>query len=223
MAWLIDPVSPDWGQNRLRDWNLPGNRRLVGVNLVAEKASLEREPQLFDKLAHFLDTLVEKHGISVLFLANEVRKEATFDTAAAERTRVSMKHAGQTFIAPNEYLSPQEMQSLVANCHTTVSMRYHFCLFSALQHVPFIALQRSDKVADLCSDLGWYLGTDLNGFREQELIDMFTEIVEGRATAIADLEVAGLALRERAIQNLAALRALDDSEYEISNATAIGV
>ena len=45
------------------------------------------------------------------------------------------------------------MMSLIANCRLTLGMRYHFCLFSALQDVPFVALQRSDKVADLCWDL----------------------------------------------------------------------
>jgi polysaccharide pyruvyl transferase WcaK-like protein len=134
-----------------------------------------------------------------------------------------MRHAAQTFIAPNEYLSPQEMQSLVANCHMTVSMRYHFCLFSALQSIPFIALQRSDKVTDLCSDLSWRFGIDLNGLWERELVEMFREVEAGSARLIGDLKIAVAALREHASNNLAALRALDDSEHEIPRATAIGV
>jgi polysaccharide pyruvyl transferase WcaK-like protein len=223
MAWLLDPVSPDWGQNRLRDWNLASQERIVGVNLVAEKASLDREPQLFDKVAQFLDTLIENHGVFVLFLANEIRDEATFDMAAAEKARASMRHAAKTFIAPNTYLSPQEMQSLVANCHMTVSMRYHFCLFSALQNIPVIALERSDKVTDLCSDLGWSFRTNLHGLREQGLAEIFREVDARRDRVIANLRISVAALKERAIQNLAALRALDDSEYEIRRATAISV
>jgi polysaccharide pyruvyl transferase WcaK-like protein len=47
------------------------------------------------------------------------------------------------------------MMSIVACCTLTISMRYHFCMFSALQQVPFIAIERSTKLSDLCSDLDW--------------------------------------------------------------------
>jgi polysaccharide pyruvyl transferase WcaK-like protein len=208
MAWLLDAVSPEWGQGRLCAWGLNGQRRLVGVNLVGEEAALAREPRLFDKVAQFLDILVERHDAFVLFLANEVRNDATFDTAAAERTRGLMKHAAKSFIAPSEYISPQQMQSLVANCHMTVSMRYHFCLFSALQSVPFIALQRSDKVVDLCSDLGWSYGTELNGLRTEGLADVFREVEMKRASVIRDLPLAVGRLNALARENVTALNAL---------------
>ena len=140
MAWLLSPASPDWGRQRLTDWGIDPNRRLLGVNFLAEKHVMAREPGLFENLAAFLDEAIENQDVFVVFLANEIREGATFDKAAAMKTLAAMKHSNQAVLAPNPYLAPQQMCSLIANCQATVSMRYHFCLFSALQGIPFLAL-----------------------------------------------------------------------------------
>jgi len=212
LAWLLDPVSREWGLSRLHEWGLAGCPNLCGVNVLAEQAVLEREPKLFSKLAQVLDVLIEEHGIFVLFLANEVRENATFDKVAAQRTRAEMKHADQSFIAPNKYISPQEMLSLIANCRTTVSMRYHFCLFSALQGVPFVAMERSDKVADLCWDLNWPFATAMNGLCANDLVRLFRAIEDERGTAIERLRTRVPSLRRRADENWCALETLTSRE-----------
>ncbi|MCI0463887.1 MAG: polysaccharide pyruvyl transferase family protein [Gemmataceae bacterium] len=208
LAWLLNPVSPEWGKQRLRAWGLADHPQLLGVNILGEKTVLAREPQLFEKLARFLDALVEGYGVFVLFLANEVREGDTFDKVAALKTRAAMKHQSRAFLAPNEYLAPQQMMSLIAGCHATVSMRYHFCLFSALQGVPFIALKRSDKVIDLCGDLGWPFGAELNGVSVADLVASFEALDGHRAGAVNGLEEGVAALRERAARNEVALKAL---------------
>jgi polysaccharide pyruvyl transferase WcaK-like protein len=216
MAWLLDAVRPDWGLQRLREWGLAGLPRLLGVNLLGEKAVLAREPRLFEKVAEFLDVLIERHDVFVLFLANEVREGETFDKAAALKTITAMKRRDRAALAPNEYLAPQQMCSLIANCHATVSMRYHFCLFSALQGVPFIALQRSDKVADLCWDLDWPFGAEPEGLTAAGLVTLFEEF-EGQRDAVLSRLGARIAdLRDRACENLAALQALYGREPELA-------
>jgi polysaccharide pyruvyl transferase WcaK-like protein len=208
MAWLLDPVAPDWGRRKIDEWGLSDCDRLVGVNLLGESAVLSREPRLFEKVANFLDVLVEQYGAFLLFLANEVRNDDTFDTAAAHKTKALMKHSARTFVAPNKYLAPQQMLSLVANCYATVSMRYHFCLFSALQGVPFIAIKRSDKVADLCSDLEWPFGPELSEVTCGGLVASFDAIEEHRQIARMRLSAQVRILRERAYKNLTSLEAL---------------
>jgi polysaccharide pyruvyl transferase WcaK-like protein len=205
MAWLLNPASPDWGRQRLRDWGIDPHRRLLGVNLLAEKHVMAREPRLFAKLAEFLDLAIENHEAFVVFLSNEVREEATFDKAAAIGTLAAMRHRNQAFIAPNEYLAPQQMCSLIANCRATVSMRYHFCLFSALQTVPFLALKRSDKVADLCSDLEWPYGTGMNELTVAGLTELFDHMASHHASAPGRLSERTLKLRRRAYENTIAI------------------
>jgi polysaccharide pyruvyl transferase WcaK-like protein len=91
----------------------------------------------------------------VIFLANETRDDASFDNAAATKVFGRMKATERAVVVPSEYFVPREMMSIVACCTLTISMRYHFCVFSALQQVPFIAIERSTKLSDLCSDLDW--------------------------------------------------------------------
>jgi polysaccharide pyruvyl transferase WcaK-like protein len=207
MAWLLEPVSPDWGRQRLVQWGVD-SRRLLAVNLLGEKHVLAREPRLFEKLAEFLDAAVEDQQALVLFLANEVREGDTFDKAAALKTVAAMRHQDRTFIAPNDYLSPQQMCSLLANCRAAVSMRYHFCLFSALAHVPFIAVQRSDKVSDLCFDLDWPFGEALPSLSAASLGAHLARIESQGPHWAAHLEKHVATLRQRAGANRVALDAL---------------
>jgi polysaccharide pyruvyl transferase WcaK-like protein len=169
---------------------------------------LAREPRIFEKLAEFLDAAVEDQQALVLFLANEVREGDTFDKAAALKTVAAMRHQDRTFIAPNDYLSPQQMCSLLANCRAAVSMRYHFCLFSALAHVPFIAVQRSDKVSDLCFDLDWPFGEALPSLSAASLGAHLARIESQGPHWAAHLEKHVATLRQRAGANRVALDAL---------------
>lgn len=155
MAWLIEAASDDFGRERLATWGLDVRRPIIGVNVVNENGLLDRSPDLVGAMAAGLDALVERLDGQVLFLSNEIRDDPSFDTAAALTVRSRMSRKTGVVIASNVYYSPRQMMSIVACCRLTVSMRYHFCLFSALQQVPFLAVERTDKVADLCWDLGW--------------------------------------------------------------------
>lgn len=210
MAWLLEPVGPEWGREQLRSWGVSTGGRLLGVNLMNEKPVRERHGTLFETVARFLDRMIETEGFSVLFLANDVHENLGFDRSATLRTLAAMKHRDRTFIAPNEYWPPQRMMSLIACCDATISMRLHFCLFSAVEGVPFVALQRSDKVADLCWDLGWTFGVNLDGLGPERLVDLFDGLEKRQAEALRDLGARVPALRERAGTNMAALEALAD-------------
>jgi polysaccharide pyruvyl transferase WcaK-like protein len=208
MAWLLEPVSSDWGRQQLESWGVSTAGRLVGVNLMNEKPVRDRHPQLFRLIAEFLDDLVENFGVSILFLSNDVRETIGLDRAATLQTLGMMKHRDQTFLAPNEYWSPEKMMSLIANCDVTVSMRYHFCLFSALQGVPFLSLNRSDKVADLCWDLKWPFETGLDELKACDLVEKFDRIHRDSASANSLLRKQIPVLRARAETNMISLNLL---------------
>jgi polysaccharide pyruvyl transferase WcaK-like protein len=181
---------------------------LVGVNLTNENFVTTQQPELFQKVAEFLDTLIEKRRARVLFYSNEVRDEESFDNAAALKTLALMKNRNSTFVIPNDYRTPQQMLSLISCCDLTVSMRYHFCLFSALQKVPFIALTRSDKVDDLCWDLRWPYATTLAQLDAAALLEMSDEIERSRVKVTQVLQQQTLLMRDRSLKNSAGLAAL---------------
>jgi polysaccharide pyruvyl transferase WcaK-like protein len=205
MAWLLEAVNGGWGREQLQAWGVSLKTPLIGVNLMNELPVQRRHPHTFRVLASFLDALISDYNLSVVFLANDVHDTQGFDISAARETVSAMKHGTRTIVAPGVYWSPQRMMSLIANCTLTISMRYHFCLFSALQSVPFIALQRSDKVADLCLDLGWPFGTSLETLNLQDLVMSSVAINDHHADTVSRLRLQVSKMRERARMNKIAL------------------
>jgi polysaccharide pyruvyl transferase WcaK-like protein len=212
MAWMLDPVPRDFGKRCLVDLGIDPSTHCVGVNLTGERFALAQQPELFSKIAAFLDVITEKSAVHVLFLANEVRDGEAFDAAASRKVIAGMKNRDRAHIVPNRYWSPQEMMSLIACCRMTVSMRYHFCLFSAVQGIPFIALQRSDKVVDLCRDLNWPLGLKLDHLEAARLVSMSADVEQNRPQYIAALAEQVVKMRTRALQNRVALDRLRDEQ-----------
>lgn len=209
LAWSLEPVSLDFGRKYLKRLGVNGEQPLIGVNVNNEAFVLERAPHLFETLGRGMDELVEKYDARVLFLCNEVREEESFDKAAARKVLAQMRHRDRAVFVQNEYWSPQQMLSLIGNCHATLTTRYHFCLFSAMQGVPFIAIKRSDKVDDLCWDMNWPYGVSLSAVEAPRLLDMFSEIEVRRRSLVSSLGERVLLMRKRAFTNMAALNILE--------------
>ena len=201
MAWLLERASTAFGKEYLEKLKIEPGATLIGVNVNNEKFVMEREPELFEKLASFLDVIIEKYGVRILFFCNEVRETETYDKAASEKVVAYIKNSDKVFIMPNHYWSPQEMLSFIGCCHVVVGMRYHSCLFSALQNVPFIALKRSGKVEDLCWDMDWPHGVSLGEISVDRLSDIYDSIEQNWDQLVKSLlNKVGL-MRERALIN----------------------
>jgi polysaccharide pyruvyl transferase WcaK-like protein len=221
LAWLIKPVPTALGATWLGRTGLRDGAPLIGVNVVNENALFHREPQVVGALAGALDALVDRYGAMVVFLSNEVRAGDSFDRAAAAIVAGRMKRAGNVLMPEAEYLAPRNMMSIVGCCALTISMRYHFCLFSALQSVPFVAVSRSDKVADLCWDMPWKAAVTPASLDARQLIDYATDLMEnGPAVRQHLLDVVAI-MRRRTILNLKpldALRKLDAAALRANSA-----
>ncbi len=212
LAWMLREEPADFGRKYLERLGVDLNRFIVGVNVNGERFALKKEPELFEKLAAFLDAVIETSGATVLFLCNEVREEESFDKASHRKIIQRMKRGDRAVLVPNRYWSPREMLSLVGCCHQTISTRYHFCLFSALQKVPFIALKRSGKVDDLCWDTGWKYGTPLEDLSPSALFQMSAAIREERESLAGELEAVVFAMRRKAEENQKSFQTLCISE-----------
>jgi len=208
LAWMLAAVPSDFGRKSLAALGLEGDGLLVGVNLTNEEFVRAREPRLFEKAGLALDALIEKYEARILFFANEVREDDNFDAVANRRALACMKHRERAILIPNHYWTPQQMLALIGSCHLTIGMRYHFCLFSALQSVPFIAVKRSDKLEDLCWDLNWRYGLSLADLSEHALLEMSSDITTKRASIIDCLQERVEMMRQRALRNNVALETL---------------
>jgi polysaccharide pyruvyl transferase WcaK-like protein len=211
MAWLVEPSRATWAKGRLKHWGVETDRPLVAVSVVNENSCFDRQPQFGAALAASLDTFIEKYDARVVFLCAEIREGPTFDKAAATHVIGRMKRASQAVLIPNDYLSPQELMSIISCCTFTVSMRYHVCLFSALQGVPFVAIERADKVADLCWDLDWSGRVVPPHFEAAELIAHGQRLVEDTRLTDRLMERVRV-LKDRALLNSTPFAALSKPE-----------
>lgn len=209
MAWLLSPTSPEFGRKALAKY-LPQSdgRPLIGVNVNAEGAMLIESPKMFEILAEALDRIVTEHNARVVFLSNETRDEPTYDWAASKRTHALMKRKDDAIVSPNTYLSPHEMMSIVGQCQLTISSRYHFCLFSALQGAPFIPLKRSDKVVDLAADLHWRLGCTMREMTADVLTEQARLLLQSPEQDLKTMAQRIPALRDNAKLNRVGLETL---------------
>lgn len=221
MAWLIEPARDDFGRDCLTSWGLDVRRPIVGVNVVNENGLFDRSPELVEALASALDTLAARLDAQVLFLSNEIRQDPSFDTASALAVKSRMTRATGVFVAPNVYFSPRQMMSIIACCRLTMSMRYHFCLFSALQQVPFIAIERTDKLADLCWDLRWPSTLTPAQVDAASLLTQCDRLESDR-WLLDDLNGRVAILRERALASVAALEVLGQPSQRTSQPLALG-
>jgi polysaccharide pyruvyl transferase WcaK-like protein len=208
LAWLLHGVSTEWGRDYLGQLGVRPDAPVVSVNVTNERFVAEGAPELFGRLATALDRIVEGHDAQVLFLCNEVREGQTFDRMASERVRGLMRRGDRALVVPNRYWTPQQMMSLIGCSRIAVGMRYHFCVFAALQGVPFIALERSDKVSDLRWDMRWRYGVGLGEIAASPLVDMATEILASGDVPRLTVSVRADEMRDRAARNIEALDVL---------------
>jgi len=201
LAWLIDPMDPGAGEAHLRRLGLPNGHPLVAVSICNERQCFGSNPAMTDAMAATLDALIDEFDARVLFLCAEIRRDDEFDYAAAEKVRGRMKRSEGAFILPPEYLSPHQIMAIIGCCDLVISMRYHVCLFSATQGIPFVAIERSDKLSDLCIDLGWDARVAMPFSVGIGPLEHGRRLLLDSRSAVTRLEEARLALRKRALLN----------------------
>jgi len=208
LAWLLDGVNGSTGRKARESVAAEGGEFVAGVNMTNEPWMEPLNPFFFREVARALDTLCVERRARIIFFSNEIRDRRPFDREAARKCAALMKNTGNTVILPHRYRTPQEMMSLIAGCSITIGMRYHFCLFSAIQGVPFIGIERSDKMADLFRDLNWECRMPLAEVTGERLAGMCEHLFAEKKGASDKLRAGAARMKERAMMNRDALSAL---------------
>jgi polysaccharide pyruvyl transferase WcaK-like protein len=220
LAWLLEASGKEFGQGQFQQLGLKSSGVLIGVSFTREAFVHQQSAALPARLAHVLDALVEEYDARIVFFCNEVRSGAEFDHAANEEIRALMVHRAATYSVRNNYWTPAQMLSLIGNCDYTIGMRYHFCLFSALQGIPFVAIKRSDKVDDLCWQLDWPHAVSLDDVTPTHVRKVFSAMQAGRKQLGAALEAGTQQMREKARLNSAALDAICSASARVGREPA---
>jgi polysaccharide pyruvyl transferase WcaK-like protein len=211
LAWLLQRSPKDFGQREFRQLGLEGSALRIGVNFTREAFVHQQSAGLPARFAQVLDALVEEYDARIVFFCNEVRAGAELDQAANEEIRALMTHREAIYAVANNYWTPAQMLSLIGNCDYTIGMRYHFCLFSALQGIPFIAIKRSDKVDDLCWQLDWPHAVSLDDVTPACVRNVFSAMRADEKQLGAKLDARTQQMREQAKLNSEALDTVWDA------------
>ena len=210
LGWLVPPVDTSFGMRWLDHLERRGDTPLIGVNLTHDRWSLDLLPELPSLIARVLDSMINRSGAHVMLFANEVREGQGFDSTGIQEVLTRANRADHMFAIPNRYWRPQEAMSFVACCSVTLTMRYHFAIFSALQGVPFVSLSRLGKLKDLCTDLGWSHELSLEDANSSDVESLLGRALESRDHLSAALRQKRQAMVRRAGLNVRSLdRVLD--------------
>lgn len=181
-----------------KNFNLP----VIGINLTNEKFLKIKNPYLFKELTNFCEYLLEKK-YKIVFFMNEIRENKSFDKSASLKiyNMLSPVYQKNVEILPNYYFSPYELFSILKEFSFIITMRYHACIFSSLLDIPFIAIERSEKISDLCEDIGWQHKTSLESCNFENLKSIFEDMERKSTILKKTLETINKSMYERALRN----------------------
>ncbi|MGH9890409.1 MAG: polysaccharide pyruvyl transferase family protein [bacterium] len=208
LAWLVPPIDESFGMRWLGRLGCSRDRPLIGVNVTHDRWSLDQVPELPSVIASALDAIINKRNVDVMLFANEIREGEEFDSRGIEEVLGRATRTDRMFPIPNRYWHPQEAMSFVACCDVTLSMRYHFVLFSAMQGVPFVSISRLGKLADLCRDLRWPLELPLRDAHKENIESLLSDAMENRDHLSETLHETREIMVDRARQNIRSLEAV---------------
>jgi polysaccharide pyruvyl transferase WcaK-like protein len=208
LGWLVPPVDTTFGMRWLDQLEHRTDTPLIGVNLTHDRWSLDQLPDLPSLIARVLDSMINRSGAFVMLFASEVREGQGFDSAGIQEVLSRANRADHMFAIPNRYWRPQEAMSFVACCSVTLTMRYHFAIFSALQGVPFVSISRLGKLKSLCADLGWSYEVSLEDAHASDIESLLGRALESRDRLSAALREARLVMVNRARLNARSLEEL---------------
>ena len=116
--------------------------KTIGINVVNEVWAGKKGYK--KAIANACALLREKQGFFPVFISNEIRPGAFFDSAANRET-ASFLNCEYLIIEP-QYFMPEEMIDIISAFDLFLSMRMHGLIFASIAGVPFATISRIDKV-----------------------------------------------------------------------------
>lgn len=101
-------------------------------------------------LANAADFMVDRYGAEIVFVPME---RSNLDLQHSHAVVSRMLRPQRVTVLRGEY-TPGQLMTIIGRFSFTVGMRLHFLIFSALQHVPFVALPYAAKVGGFLDQVG---------------------------------------------------------------------
>ena len=169
---------------------------------VSVRPWFERTVQ-FDQVAEILDNLIEKRGVTPVF----VPMEGHHDTAASEKVLQQMKHRDKCHLLDNHF-SPNQYLNFISACQLTIGMRLHALIFATVTGVPHIGLSYDKKVESLLKRNGmWEFSTVLEEMDVEKLTENALYLLDNHDHYCKVVQDNAKELRKEALRNVELLEA----------------
>lgn len=134
-----------------------------------------------------LDRFLASEGGTVVFVPfGRLPGKRENDQAVSERVQSLMRRRDNTAVISRD-LRPDELLKFFGSCDLTVGMRLHSVMFSALNHVPFVAVSYDPKVISFVERIGATDVIDIGSLEADVLARAMSHALAGTAEFRATL------------------------------------
>ena len=175
-AYAMKVFNYESGSLALIQRGINPKEKLVAINVLNE---IYEQYNYKENVAKICDYLVEKHGITPVFINHEVRPG--MDQDATRKTIELVENKDKIRILSNEFYNPRVIVPILTNFLFTISMRMHLLILSAMAGIPFIGISRVDKVENLFKQVGLNTFTTIQGFDLKKMENDIDNIINNRS------------------------------------------
>ncbi len=151
---------------------------------------------LYKFCAHFIDWIYEEYGLKTILLPFQLYQDKDIAELNNIFDQVRYKHVAEIRAFSTYY---RDAIDIISRSSAVIGMRLHSLIFSTICHKPFIALSYSQKVRQLCTDMGMedYV-IDWQSLDLADLKHKFSTLMEDRERIISHLAGIDVLMRHKA-------------------------
>ncbi|MFB1082162.1 polysaccharide pyruvyl transferase CsaB [Jeotgalibacillus sp. JSM ZJ347] len=196
-ADIVFGMKPSDDDRLYKSLPLKGDETLAAVSVRPWFTNEE----YYEKLAKSLDELIEKRGVTPVF----VPMEGKYDVTASEDVKKHMKHSDKTMMLERD-ATPSQYLNFISKCDITIALRLHALIFSALSNVPHVGISYDKKVESLLNRSGmWPYSFRLEELDSDKLVENAIHLLDNAEDEKSKMAPRVDAMRSDAMENLVLL------------------
>lgn len=206
-AFAAPSAAPERGRAILADEGIPLDRPLLGVSL----RPTARQDHVLQEVSEALALLVDELQVRVLLFPFHPEQ----DRELAAQAQAAIQRPARTHVLRGEYTIP-ELLALTGQLDFLIGIRLHSLIFAAAQGVPFLGISYDPKVEGFLEAFGGSSVGTIASLTASDLREGVRRVWRQREAVRQEIHAKAAAMRQKAWENLAPLRAWEREEGSVS-------
>jgi len=190
-AFNLECKNSERGKEILKKYGIKPEDKTV---LISVRNWKKISPDFCGEIAKTADYLAETYGYKIVFLPMQYSK----DCEISENVQKLMKNES---VCLEEYLSIDDVLSVIKDSELCIGMRLHSLIYSAGNAVPVIGLVYDVKIAGFMDYINQKYYTDAQKVKFEDLKKMSDECINNREKICSDIIKDGVVLKQKAQSN----------------------